>query len=75
MSASDGWTTGQRLERYLYDHGVTRYMLCEGAGVSKSSLSRICSGDNAGRVDTWRRIAEYLGTTVDELMRYEGDFE
>lgn len=63
----DEWTSGQRLERYLYDHGKTKAQLSRESGVALVTLYRICNGDNIGSLDTWNRIAAALGCTVSEI--------
>ncbi len=67
------WTTGQRLERYLYDHRWTKYRLAAASGVSLQTLYRMCGGDDVGNVRTWRRVADALGVTVDALLNYTGE--
>lgn len=61
------WTSGQRLERYLYDHGVSKYALARKSGVTEVTIYRICNGECIGNLETWTRIAQALETTVSAI--------
>lgn len=61
------WTTGARLERYIYDHGFTKERLAEESGVNIGTIYRICSGESIGRIDTWNMIANAMGCTVSDI--------
>ena len=54
--------------------------LCESKGVSLAALERATGigngviarwGEGSPRVDLLKRVADYFGTTVDELLREE----
>ncbi|MCC6737128.1 MAG: helix-turn-helix transcriptional regulator [Bauldia sp.] len=48
--------------------GLTATALAEKAGIAQSYLSQIETGRRDGTVATYRRIAEALGVTVDDLI-------
>lgn len=61
------WSTGQKLERYLYDHQVSKYRLATMAGVDMATVYRLCNGDQIGNLDTWQKIAQALGCKVSDI--------
>lgn len=66
-----GWSTGQKLERWLYDHGVSKNRLVEASGVPWSTVSRVCGGDRIGSLDTWLKISRALGAPLSEIIEPE----
>lgn len=48
--------------------GLTATALAERAGIAQPYLSQIETGKRDGTVDTYRRIAEALRVTVDDLI-------
>ncbi len=42
----------------------TPYAIAKGAGVARSQLSRLLSGESGMSVDTLERLADYLGLEV-----------
>ena len=42
----------------------TPYAIAKGAGVARSQLSRLLSGESGMTVDTIERLAEYLGLEI-----------
>lgn len=69
----DGWTSGQRLERYMYDHGWTKCRLARESGVSLQTVYRVCGGEGVGTVRTWRLLSSAMGATIDEILGYRGE--
>ncbi len=65
-------STGPMLERYLYEHGVSRYELSKRSGVSKSTIARMCTGDRIGGLDTWLKVADALGCSLDDIIEPRG---
>ena len=58
------------LKLYLDDKGVSAYRLQKDTGLAYNTIYRLLRTDNVGTIDTWRRIAGALGTTVDEIINY-----
>jgi len=48
--------------------GVTVKLLASRAGIAAAYLSQIESGQRAGSVETYRKLAEALSLTVDDLV-------
>lgn len=61
------WSTGQKLERYLYDHKISKYRLAKLSGVSEVTIYRLCNGDQIGQLETWQKIAQALGCKVSDI--------
>ena len=61
-------STGPMLERYLYDHGISRKELARRSGVSYPTISRMCSGDKIGTLSAWAKVANALGCTISEII-------
>ena len=62
-----------KLKRFIDAKGVTSYRLQKDTGLAYNTIYRLLRKDNVGTIDTWRRIASALGTTVDEIINYEGE--
>lgn len=62
------WTTGTKLQRYLYENGISKEELCRRADVSRSTVYRICAGDVIGSISTWSKIARALGCSVSDIV-------
>lgn len=60
-------STGERLERFMFDHGWTKKRLARESGVAISTVYRVLGGDWVGDIETWHRLAETMGTTITEL--------
>ena len=50
---------------------MRQYDLARAAGVSTSYISELESGTRTGRVEVWKKIADALGTGLDELLASE----
>lgn len=64
--ARAGWTAGQRLERLLLDRGMTKGGLARAAGVSPSTVYRMCEG-TGGSLASWEKAAAALGMRVSDI--------
>lgn len=62
------WSTGTKLQRYLYDHKISKEELCRRADVSRSTVYRICAGDVIGGISTWTKIAKALDCRVSDIL-------
>lgn len=58
-----------KLSEIMREQGVTVKELADATGVSESAIWRLRNGQRGGDVYTWKSIAEYLGVTLDELLR------
>ena len=56
------------LEIYRRQRGMRQYDLARAIGVSTSYISELESGTRTGRVEVWKKIADALGTGLDELL-------
>lgn len=70
-SVRSEWSTGSKLERWLYDHKVSKNRLVELSGVPWSTVSRLCGGDRIGSIETWLRISRALGVPLSEIIEPE----
>lgn len=59
------------LEIYRRRHGMRQYDLARAAGVSTSYISELESGSRTGRVEVWKKLADALGTGLDDLLAPE----
>lgn len=62
------WTTGNWLERYLFEHGIMKKEVCEATGLDDSTLLKMCKGNRKGNLDSWMRVSDALGCTLSELV-------
>jgi transcriptional regulator with XRE-family HTH domain len=53
----------------LYDKKVSQKELATAAKVSEKTISKLVNGLQSVSVDTLSNIAEYLGVSVDELLK------
>lgn len=60
---------GRNLHILLYDKKMSKTELAEKVGVSQAMISLIVSGVKRPSVETLLKIANVLGTTVDELIK------
>ena len=60
---------GRNLHMLLYDKKMSKTELAERAGVSQAMISSIVQGAKRPSVETLIKIANVLGTTVDELIK------
>lgn len=65
-------STGPMLERYLYEHGISRGELARRSGVSYPTISRMCSGDKIGTLSAWAKVADALGCTISDIIEPKG---
>lgn len=71
MDAESFW---KNVTRILRERKIAQESLCEGIGISIWTLRSSISKKILPRVDVAKRIADYLGTTVDFLLTgEEGD--
>ena len=59
----------QNLEKLVSDKGITFYVLAKKLGYSSTLFSDWKSGKAMPKTDKLLRIAEYLGVTVEELIK------
>ena len=59
-----------KLRRYIEEHGVSAYRLQKETGLSFNTIYRLMRNDNVGTIDTWSRISDALGCTIDEILGY-----
>ena len=71
MKQKSDWTLGERLQRAMYDYGISRKELIERAGIGRNTLDRIINDENTGNLDTWLRISAVLDCTVSEIVEPE----
>ncbi len=57
---------------YLAVRGMTQKQLSEASGVSVTSISRICTGQENRRIDNLEKMAVALGTTPEILIQEDG---
>lgn len=62
---------GRNLTMLLYDKKVSQKELATAAKVSEKTISKLVNGLQNVSVDTLASIAEYLGVSVDALLRSE----
>lgn len=60
-------STGAALKKALKSRGVSQARLSRITGLDESTVYRLCNGDRIGSLDTWMRISETLGMSIDEL--------
>lgn len=48
--------------------GLTRQEISLRTGLACTTLTRMCSGDRIGNLNSWMLVAEVLGVSVDELI-------
>lgn len=58
-----------RLSEILRERGMSQKQLAAVTGLTEASISRLVSGERAGRVDTLFRIAKALNVRIDDLVR------
>ena len=59
------------LERIRREKHVTQKILAEAANVSQPFLHDLENGNRNAKPETWQRIANALGCTVEELRETE----
>ena len=53
----------------MYDRRLSHRELAKAAGCTESMISRVISGERDISSEKLKRIAEYLGVSVDELLK------
>ena len=56
------------LKHFRKTQGLSQQALAKAAGIHQVTLSRIETGESAGRLSTLRSLAKTLGITVIELL-------
>ncbi len=59
---------GTKLANLLYERRITQHEIAEVAGVSDAFMSFIITGTKMPSITVAKRIAEYLGVTLDEIV-------
>lgn len=62
--------TTQKQPKKLKPEDINRYEIAQALEVSHSEISRIFSGDRTPSLGLFKRIAEYLSVSLDELQRF-----
>lgn len=60
---------GRNLMIMMYDRRLSHRELAKAAGCTESMISRVISGERDISSEKLKRIAEYLGVSVDELLK------
>ena len=66
-------STGAKLEMAMRDSGTSKHQLCRVTGISYTTVTRLMSGDRIGTLDTWLKIADAMGMSLQELLDYESE--
>lgn len=61
---------GKNLKRQMRKKGLGRNELAKLTGLNRATISRYTSGDREMSIGNALRIADVLGITVDELVRF-----
>ncbi len=67
MTGRDGWTPGMRLEREIYDRGLTKEEVANRAGIGRSTVYQMCN-DRPAMLSSWQSVASALGIGTGELV-------
>lgn len=69
MAASRSeWSPGQRLEREIYDSGMTKEAVANRAGIGRNTIFQMCN-DRPALLSSWQKVASALGMDAAELVR------
>lgn len=61
---------GKRIQYTLKKKGIKAYKMAKEIGISNGNLYDILNGKNSNpTIKVVKRIADYLGVTVDELLK------
>ena len=60
-------TTGDRLCRAIEESGMSIRQVCQAAGIKRNTLRSLMRGDGNGYYDTWVRLSEAVGFSLDEM--------
>lgn len=59
----------KKIKLLLKEKGISQTELAENVGVSQAMISYIVKGIKAPSVTLLKRISDYLGVTMDELVQ------
>ncbi len=57
-----------KIKKLIDDKGIKQKKLAEAAGVSGAYMSLIIQGKRSPTVGILKKIADFLGVTIDELL-------
>lgn len=60
---------GQNLKRLRNEKGISQSELAAGVGISQPMIAQVERGTKSLTLELGKEIADYLGATVDELLR------
>lgn len=60
--------TRTKLANLLYERGISHHDVAVIAGVSDAFMSYVIAGTKYASIPVLKRIAEYLGVTLDEIV-------
>lgn len=55
-------------KKLIDSKGITAYRVSKGTGIAEATLSDWKNGKSTPKVDKLRKIADYLGVTLNELI-------
>jgi len=68
---SGAYHVGEKIKKLRYDMGISAKALAEQAAISSGMLSQLEKGSTQGSVETLRKIAKVLNTTIAALFEDE----
>ncbi len=68
---ADTFHVGEKIKKLRYDMGISAKTLAERAAISSGMLSQLEKGSTQGSVETLRKIAKVLNTTIAALFEDE----
>lgn len=60
---------GKNLNGILYDKKLSQKQVAQVAGVSENTISKLVNGQKMVSVGVLEKIADYLGVTLDSLVK------
>ena len=73
MYIMDFEQVGANIQKELNLKGMTQQALAEALGISKQVMNKIIKGNKAINVNEIAKIAEILGTSIDELLTADSE--
>lgn len=61
----------KKLKKLLEDKNITQKQLAEAAGVTQPFMSNVLKGYKIPSANVLKRMADYLGVTIDYLLEEE----
>lgn len=58
----------EKFEKLLKQRAVTAYQVAKETGVSQATLSSWKSGKYTPKIDKLKKLADYFGVAIEELM-------